>query len=432
MGNGHDATLAIDFGTSNSAVASFADGRLRRIQMEDGADTLPTAVFFDFDSREIHVGTKANKCLTQGIEGRYMRSLKRVLGTPLMAEKRYIMGQKLDFFDIISGYLSELKARAERIEGKEFRRVLSGRPVHFHNNPAKDQQARNDLQECYHRAGFAEVAFLFEPEAAAIASAVVEHDFSLGLIVDIGGGTSDYSVFRGQRNTKGHSLEICASHGHRLGGTDFDKKLNTTYFMPTLGKGASLRNVMGKGTSAAPVAIFNDLATWEKIPFLYTPETLQHARELARDALDPAPFLRLLDVLNYELGHELAVLAEQAKIAVNQTDTPQTTVDLSLLEKGQTVTIPRRDFVNVMQGHRAQIIADVHQTLRLAGQSADDVTDVIFVGGSSLMTFVHDALHEALPAATHHTSPVFTAVVDGLAMASDGSAHVQPVYCTRT
>ena len=39
-------TLAVDFGTSNSAAAIMVQGKVRRLQLEAGADTLPTAVFF--------------------------------------------------------------------------------------------------------------------------------------------------------------------------------------------------------------------------------------------------------------------------------------------------------------------------------------------------------------------------------------------------
>ena len=121
--------LAIDFGTSNSAVAVFDNGVIKRLQMEDDSDTLPTAIFFDFTTRETRIGTLANDLLMNGAEGRYMRSLKRVLGTSLMREKRPLMGKYVDFFDIIGGFLSELKTRAERIEGREFKYALSGRPV---------------------------------------------------------------------------------------------------------------------------------------------------------------------------------------------------------------------------------------------------------------------------------------------------------------
>ncbi|OUS08297.1 hypothetical protein A9Q96_02230 [Rhodobacterales bacterium 52_120_T64] len=408
--------LAIDFGTSNSAVAVMDDGVIKRLQMEAGSDTLPTATFFDFATGETRIGTPANDLLMSGAEGRYMRSLKRVLGTSLMREKRLIMGKYINFFDIIGGFLAELKTRAERIEGRKFQHALSGRPVRFHDDPEKDRQAEVDLRECYRRAGFLEVEFMFEPEAASLANNVLQQDFSLGLIVDIGGGTSDFSVFRSNPEAD-QSVEILASYGERFGGTDFDKTLNVQHFMPLLGKGSSLRRVFGSGTASTPAALFNDLATWEKIPFMYTPETKRVARDLERHALDRTPFKRLIDVLEYELAHELSMLAEKSKIATNHTEEAYT-VNLGLIDKGVEVKIAPNDLNAMMADHRLRISAAVRQTLTLATCKPDEITDVMFVGGSSLMGFIKSALTSDFPNAQFHTSAVFTAVVDGLALAT--------------
>lgn len=407
-------TLAIDFGTSNSAVAVFDDGKVRRLQMEDGSDTLPTALFFDFTTGETRIGSDANDLLMSGAEGRYMRSLKRVLGTSLMGEKRLLMGKYVNFYDIIGGFLAELKARAERIEGRKFSHALSGRPVRFHSDNYKDESAEKDLRKCYQRAGFSSVEFMYEPEAASLANNVLGGGGSLGLIVDIGGGTSDFSVFR---SNAADTVEILASHGARFGGTDFDKTLNVRHFMPLLGKGAALRRVLGTGTGTTPNGLYNDLATWEKIPFMYTPEILRTARDLDRHALDRAPFKRLLDVLEYELVHELSMLAEGTKIAVNQTDAVHV-VDLGLIETGAKIEIMPSDLGAMMGNHHDRIIAGVNETLTLATCEPDEITDVVFVGGSSLMKFVEDALRTNFPKARFHTSAVFTAVVDGLAIAT--------------
>jgi len=416
MGLMHSNVLAIDFGTSNSAVAVLDGSKVQHLQMEAGSDTLPTAIFFDFATGETRIGTPANDLLMNGSEGRYMRSLKRVLGTSLMREKRLMMGRYLDFFDIIGVFLVELKARAEHLEGREFPYALSGRPVRFHDDPEKDRQAEVDLRECYHRAGFDEVEFIFEPEAAALANNVLDKEFSLGLIVDIGGGTSDFSVFRSTPNG-GHAIEILASYGERFGGTDFDKSLNVNHFMPLLGKDAPLRRVLGSGTASTPVSLYNDLATWEKIPFMYAPDTLRIVKDLERHALDRAPFKRLTEVLEYELAHELSMQAEAAKIKVNQAD-GAIAVDLGLIEKGTEVRISPDDLAKMMVNHRRKIIEAVHKTLEMATCQPNEITDVIFVGGSSLMGFVVDALRDTFPKAERHTSAVFTAVVDGLAMAT--------------
>ena len=61
MVNDQKNTLAIDFGTSNSAVATFDNGKIKRIPMEDGSDTLPTAIFFDFVEKKIRI-VPAERC----------------------------------------------------------------------------------------------------------------------------------------------------------------------------------------------------------------------------------------------------------------------------------------------------------------------------------------------------------------------------------
>ena len=55
--------------------------------------------------------------------------------------------------------------------GLTFDRALSGRPVVFHGaGDPREAQALDDLRRCYLAAGFREVEFMAEPEAAAIAS----------------------------------------------------------------------------------------------------------------------------------------------------------------------------------------------------------------------------------------------------------------------
>ena len=79
-------TLAIDFGTSNSAAAVLEKGRVRRLSIEADADTLPTAAFFAPKGGEMLIGEAASAALIGGEEGRYMRALKSVLGTSLFHE----------------------------------------------------------------------------------------------------------------------------------------------------------------------------------------------------------------------------------------------------------------------------------------------------------------------------------------------------------
>lgn len=409
-------TLAIDFGTSNSAAALAWDQGIYRIPVERGAETLPTAVFFPADEGAMRIGAAAADALIAGEEGRYMRALKSVLGLPLLHEQRLIGGRRRTLSDIITAFLTELRQRAEVATGLRFRRALSGRPVHFHSaDPQKDTQAEADLRACYLAAGFEEVAFLPEPEAAAIACHGMGAAEQIGLIVDIGGGTSDFSVFR----TAGTGPEILANHGIRLGGTDFDHAVSMRHAMPQLGLGGQLRREMGAGLLPVPRAPYVDLATWAKIPFLYTGETRRMVAEMVRLAVDRERMARFATVLEMELGHELAFAVERGKIAANSGEAAGR-IDMGVIEKGLAETVTPESLDAALAEHRGQLRAAAAETLTLAGIAPEQVGRVILVGGSSLMRVVSEEAGALCPGAEILRSEAFTAVVDGLALAARG------------
>ncbi len=426
MKNYDGAVLGIDFGTSNSAIATINKGQINRIQIESGLDTLPTAIFFNFEDALVQFGSEATKNQLDGVEGRYMRALKSVLGTSLMREKRLILGERLDFYDIISRFLALLKHAAEKSQNRQFSHVLSGRPVFFHSNDAvKNEQALADLRQCYQMAGFSHVDFMFEPEAAAWANAGGQeaqgNDDSLNLIVDIGGGTSDYCLYKKSNGTndKNSQIEILASHGVRRGGTDFDKLLNLHFFMPTLGLGSQIQKFMSDGVITAPSAIYYDLATWQKIAFVYSSKILKTVCELQRQALKPALFGRLHNLLDQRLGHDLAFLAEATKINVNQNNGFGAQVDLSLIEQGLEIGIDQASMNDVMHDLCCDIKRNCCETLKLGDVKPEQVSQVIFVGGSSQLFQVQTTMRSLFPQANFKAENVFTAVVDGLALAGN-------------
>jgi hypothetical chaperone protein len=405
-------TLGVDFGTSNSAAAVVRNGQLLRLSVEDGAETLPTAVFFPNDRGPMLIGEAAGQALIDGEDGRYMRALKSVLGTSLFHEKRLIGGTRRTLAEVVTAFLVQIKYRAEAQTGQPVTGVLSGRPVHFHSADAeRDAQAEDDLRACYHAAGFTEVRFLNEPEAAARASQSQARNGELGLVVDIGGGTSDFTLFR----TQAQGIEVLASHGIRLGGTDFDQAVSMTHAMPLLGHGGQLKREMGAGLLPMPVAIFADLATWAKIPFLYTGETRRAVAGLLRDAVEPQPLKRLAEVLEHELGHELAFAVEKGKIRANGLSGGTAMIRMTMIERGLGAEISPGSLDAALTQARTALTQAAQDTLSMAGLTADAVQTVIFVGGSSMMGMVQSAMAELCTGARLETADVFTAVVDGLA-----------------
>ncbi|WP_417628328.1 Hsp70 family protein [Pararhodobacter aggregans] len=413
--------LGVDFGTSNTAAGYMRDGRPHLITFAPGQRTIPTTFFFDFDARALLIGEPANQALLDGVEGRFMRALKRILGTPLMHEPRQILNERVTFVEIIARFLAQVKARAEAEAGMRFDRVLSGRPVVFHGaNDPREAAAEADLRACYLAAGFTEVAFMLEPQAAAIASGSPEEAGVLGLIVDVGGGTSDFSLFRSGRD----GVTILANHGVRIGGTDFDRSISIDRVMPHLGKGTELRKVLGSGSSPTPNAIFNDLATWEKIAFLYTPQNRRMAAEMVRLAHEPEKLARLATVLDEELGHELSFAVERGKIAANG-GAGSASIRLDGIEPGLALPLSPDALTESLARHADDLAEGARETLRIAGLDAARVEKVVYVGGSSLMSLVSETMKSQFPQAVHSFSEVFTAVANGLVIAAGDTAAIR-------
>lgn len=407
-------TLGIDFGTSNTAAGLLVGDTPFLIDVEPGKTTLPTSVFFDTNRKVTTYGSVANTSLIDGREGRFMRALKSVLGTSLMREKRQVAYEILTLIEVVARFLRTVKERAEAQTGLTFDHALSGRPVRFHSkDAARNAQAEIDLADAYALAGFKSVKFMYEPEAAALAAGALTPG-TLGLIVDIGGGTSDFSVFEPNQNT----VRINASYGVRVGGTDFDKSISLARVMPLLGRGAEIRNDMGPGTYLAPNAIFNDLAAWEKIPFLYTGETRRMADLFRKRGVEKKLFQRLHDTLDLELGHDLAFAVEAGKIRLNKPDATEAGIDLRVLEPDLWGKMSVDSLAADLDGHARAIGDAAQETLTLAGLRADQIGTVVFVGGSSLMAVVRQTMTAMFPHAKLEQSEAFTAVASGLAIAA--------------
>lgn len=405
-------TLGIDFGTSNSAAGIAVGDQPFLVQMEPGETTLPTAVFFE-PKRPMRIGRAATRALINGDEGRFMRALKSLLGTPLLREERRINGETTDFIRIIARFLAEVKSRAEAATHQTFTHALSGRPVHFHSNdPARDAQAEIDLRDCYLAAGFEDVKFLYEPEAAVRSAAP---SAGLGLIVDIGGGTSDFTLF--EQDSAGET-KILSSHGVRLGGTDFDRQISIEHVMPLLGRGSQIRNAFGSETLPAPNRLFNDLATWQMIQFLYAADSRRAARELAKYAVEPDKLNRLVEVLQDELGHDLAFAVERGKIQANGTDAPDPRIDLRILQRGLAAPLSPAQMQATLDPMMHQIRQSAAETLARADITPERIDRLVMVGGSSLLSSVETTLQQHCPRAQIENRNAMTAVADGLALAA--------------
>src|SRR5262245_44305786 len=253
----------LDFGTSNSAIGVVRDGRPALVPVERDATLIPSAVFFDYETRgRILFGAEGIAAYMGRTEGRLMRALKSILGSPLIDETTMLGGRKVALADVVHLFIRHLKAKAEDHIGAEIDAVVHGRPVRFvDGDDTADAKAQGVLEVIAKRAGFRNVEFVYEPIAAAYHYEETVAREEVVLIADIGGGTSDFTVVRigpERRVLSDRTSDILANAGVRVGGTDFDTLLSLDAVMPALGLGTQLINK----DLPMPRAVYFELATW--------------------------------------------------------------------------------------------------------------------------------------------------------------------------
>jgi hypothetical chaperone protein len=403
----------VDFGTSNSTVGWVRPGHPVMLGLEDGKATLPSVVFFNADDDEVTYGRAALGEYLAGYEGRLMRSMKSLLGTSLIDGQTEVGGRALPFRMLLAQFIGELKRRAERAAGREFSSAVFGRPVYFiDDSKENDQLAQDTLAEVARSVGFKEIAFQFEPIAAAFDYESQIDREELVLIADIGGGTSDFSLVRlsPERAKKAERRDdILANGGVHIGGTDFDKYLSLSSIMPLLGYGSRLRN-----NSEVPSSYYFNLATWHTINQVYTKKMWTQLSDLIRDSDEQEKLHRLQRLIDERAGHWLAMKAEEGKIALSAD--AQVQLELDRLAPPVTLDLNRDQFDSAIDHLVGSVETTVSNLLRDAGVTADAVDTVFFTGGSSGVRKLRERIGALVPKARKVEGDLFGSIGAGLAL----------------
>jgi hypothetical chaperone protein len=417
---------AIDFGTSNSAVALPDGTGVRLVELEAGQRTMPTAVFYAVEGLaahqepQRHYGRAALAAYVEGSEGRLMRSMKSILGSPLAQQSTEVgAGRSVRYVDVVGATLRHLKRVAERDAGQELTRLVLGRPVFFVDDDARrDAQAQAVLLQAARDAGFADIRLQYEPIAAALNYETTLPREQLVLVADIGGGTSDFSLVRvgpARRRLAERQDDILASHGVHVAGTDFDRQIELACILPACGYGSR-----GPGGREVPSKVYFDLATWHLINTVYVPSRVAELARMKSFYADPTLHARLMAVVRARLGHALAAQAEAAKIAV--ADGGDTLLALDAVAAGLQVPLSQQQAVDALDVGLQRIVAAADQTLRLAGVARQRVDALYLTGGSTGLAPLVQRLVAHLPGAAVVQGDPFASVAQGLGV------HAQQVF----
>lgn len=415
---------AIDFGTSNSAIAlpeeeGGGEG-VRLVVLEGTQRTMPTAVFYaveglaPHEDPQRHYGRAAVAAYVEGIEGRLMRSMKSILGSSLATQSTEVgAGRQVRYLDVVGAYLRHLRGMAEAEAGQALTRVVLGRPVFFvDDDPARDAAAQAALAEAARAVGFREVHFQYEPIAAALDYERSIDAEQLVLVADIGGGTSDFSLVRVGPQRRGRldrQADILGNHGVHIAGTDFDRHIELAQILPACGYRA-----LGPTGREVPSRVYFDLATWHLINTVYTPARVAELARMKSFYADLRHHSRLMTLVTERLGHALIGQAEAAKIAVAEGG--HTSIDLGALEPGLLSTLGEHQALEALDADIERIATAADVTLAQAGIDRGRVDALYFTGGSTGLKPLADRIAARFPQARAMRGDRFASVAQGLGL----------------
>jgi hypothetical chaperone protein len=310
-------------------------------------------------------------------------------------------------------FVRHLKAQAERQLGDTVTQVVLGRPVRFvDDDDAADRRAEAELIGIVKAQGFRHVEMQYEPVAAALAYEQSLTREELALIVDLGGGTSDFAVARlSPEGSRRHdrSADILGRSGVHIGGTDFDRQLSIKHVMPFLGYDA----LIGPKKLPMPSHFFHDLATWHRIPSLYTPQNINYLRSILAQIDQPALVERLIAVFVERKGHRIAAEVEAAKIALSES--PEVDLHIPLTPAVKT-TLHQGDLDHAVYDDASRIVRAIDLCLAAADVPRANIQSVFLTGGSTAVPEIRRQILAHLPNARPVTGDLFGSVGLGLAM----------------
>jgi hypothetical chaperone protein len=383
----HDkpSLYAIDFGTSNSLLAGVTPtGAHAPLAIDEAAQdpTVLRSILFFSESNEWHFGgTALNRYLSEGMRGRFMRSLKRFL--PMLSFEETRLGSRLvKLEELIGVFLREMRTRANAHYGVDVRRALLGRPARFAEDKEADDLAEQRLERAARFAGFEEIHFCPEPVAAAYDFKSRLTETKIVLIADFGGGTSDFTV---ARLTPGEDhAEVLAIGGVSVAGDAFDGAIMRHKVSRHFGAEVTYRMPFGKNVLTMPRSLMEALCVPADTCLLGRRDIMNFLRDVRGGSLGPDDkqhIDQLLCLVEDALGFQVFEAIEQAKRALSDRESTTVEFDYPGIELLEPVT--RAEFQQFSAAQIAIILGSLDRTLEASGLNARDIDLVCCTGGTA-------------------------------------------------
>ena len=409
--------FAIDFGTSNSLLSAAAPGRVfEPAPLDPHADdpTVLRSVLYFAPSEQAFGASAVRRLVANGFEGRLIRSIKRHLPSRAFSATR-IGTRTVTLEELIATLLRVMRQRAcEHFEADVTRAVL-GRPARFSNDDEEDALAEVRLGRAAALAGFTEVTFCPEPVAAAYDFAGDLTEPRLVLVIDLGGGTSDFTLVRMQASRFAPE-DVLAVGGVAVAGDAMDGALVRAVVADELGAKAPYRVPFGGNVLTMPNDLIDLLCSPADLTLVDRPKILRRLREMRAGLIDRSQDDKLEKyevIVEDGVGFELYEAVERVKRALSDAPTAQ----LSLAYPGAELAreVEAGELERAADRPLTRILAALDDTLARGGVRPEEVEIACLTGGTSRMPLVQRALAERLPGAKVRRLRSFHSVVQGLA-----------------
>jgi len=426
--------VALDFGTTNSALAVLEHGDVRLAQFwrRTGAEpTYPSVLYFHpelVDDRRFPLAVTGAQGIEHYLEeddgeGRLIQSIKSYLvSASFLTTQIFVKRYRLE--ELVAQIVEDLKAEAEAEFGTLPGRIVCGRPVHFSKtaNEAEDAFAVERLERSLRFAGFSEIRFVYEPVAAAFFYERALTQDELVLIADFGGGTSDFTLMHvgpSARNLVEREETIIGTHGVPVAGNAFDYEIVRELVTPHLGRGTHYITQMQQ-IMEVPASIFADLE-WHRLSVLNSARLVSVLEEYIAHGLQPARLEAFLHIIQSHLGYHLYRSVEGLKVALSS----QPEAMFSFVDHDLKIEFPvkRETFNRCIERPLGAIAGCVDELLERTGISPEQVDRVFMTGGTSFVPAVRTLFEERFGPHKVATGEQLTSVVRGLAWSARTRGH---------
>lgn len=274
----------IDLGTTNSLIGVYESGFPTLLADSEGKRLIPSVVFYPENGAPL-VGREGLRMQALHPE-RTVASVKRLIGRRFGEDETKdlagtkgspvnipINGENLSPVEVSAEILKKLKAIAEDRLGAAVDRAVITVPAYFNDAQRAATRKAGEL------AGFAVERILSEPTAAALAYGLDRLQENARVAVyDLGGGTFDLSILRLDNGV----FQVLSTHGDtRLGGDDLDeaiaglllRKSEITTLSTEITPEMKVR--LKEAARAAKELLSNEESTFVRLPFMQGSKSLE-------------------------------------------------------------------------------------------------------------------------------------------------------------